>query len=98
MELFTSKISFSNKDKLVNITLPNQLNEYLAEFVGIVVGDGHLNYEVREKSRFYSITISCNLITKYKMWKKFGFCPPNTTLRQHLVFLSGDKLNAPGRI
>ena len=60
MELITSEIPFSNKDRLLNITLPAKLDEDLAEFVGIVVGDGHLNYEVREDSKFYSVTISCN--------------------------------------
>ena len=60
MELLTKKIPYSNKDKFVNITLPKELNEDLAEFVGIVVGDGHLNHEIRKDSRFYSLTISCN--------------------------------------
>ena len=60
MELLTTNVQFSNKDKYLGITLPNYISPELAEFIGILVGDGHLNYEVRSKSRFYSITISCN--------------------------------------
>lgn len=70
MELITSEIPFSNKDRLLNITLPAKLDEDLAEFVGIVVGDGHLNYEVREKSRFYSVTISCNFTEDMEYFKR----------------------------
>jgi len=28
-------------------------------------------------------------LTKYHVWKRFGFCPPRTTLNQRLVMLSG---------
>ena len=31
-------------------------------------------------------------LTKYLIWKKFGFCPPNTTLKQRLLILN-DKMN-----
>ena len=69
MELLTSEISFSNKDKSGNILLPCHLDENLAEFIGIVTGDGHLNYELREKSRFYSVTISCNFTEDIEYFK-----------------------------
>lgn len=28
-------------------------------------------------------------LTKYQVWKRFGFCPPRTTLNQRLAILSG---------
>jgi hypothetical protein len=30
------------------------------------------------------------MITRYKVWDKFGFCPPNTTLEQRLAMLNGE--------
>ena len=61
MELLTSEIGFSNKDKSDNIILPSYLDENLAEFIGIVAGDGHLNCYSRNNWRYYSIVITCNL-------------------------------------
>ena len=29
-------------------------------------------------------------ISKYEVWKRFGFCPPRTTLKQRLMMLSGE--------
>jgi len=58
MELLTKEIPYSNKDKLVNITLPTELNEDLAEFVGIVAGDGHLNCFSKRNWNSFSITIT----------------------------------------
>ena len=69
MELLTLNIPYSVKDKYSNISLPRYLSEDLAEFVGIIIGDGHLNYEVREKSRFYSVTISCNFTEDMEYFK-----------------------------
>jgi hypothetical protein len=31
-------------------------------------------------------------LTKYCVWKKFGYCPPNTTLQQRKKILSGESL------
>lgn len=61
MGLLISEVSFSKKDKKINITIPHALNEDLAELIGIILGDGHLAYQSRESSRFYSIRITCNL-------------------------------------
>ncbi len=60
MDLLTFDIQYSVKDKYSNIFLPKYLNENLAEFVGIVIGDGHLHHQIRRDSNFYSLTISCN--------------------------------------
>ncbi len=42
MKLDLSKIEYSNKDLKRNIIIPKRLTKELAEFVGIVVGDGHV--------------------------------------------------------
>jgi len=60
MELLNIDIPYSVKDKYSKISLPNNLNEELAEFVGIIIGDGHLSHQIRKYSNFYSLTISCN--------------------------------------
>ena len=60
MDLLTTQIPYSNKDKLINITLPTELTENLAEFVGIVVGDGHLNCYSKRTWNSFSITITCS--------------------------------------
>jgi len=30
-------------------------------------------------------------ITKYQIWKKFGFCPPNTNLQHRIRILDDEK-------
>ena len=67
MELLTSEIDFSNKDKSESVNLPGCLDENLAEFIGIVAGDGHLNCYSRNNSKSYSIVITCNL-DEYKFY------------------------------
>ena len=44
MEFDLSKINFSNNDLKRNICIPKKLTPKLAEFIGIVVGDGHIGY------------------------------------------------------
>ena len=68
MELLT-EILYSNKDKSTGIVLPTYLNEDLAEFIGIVIGDDHLEYEERKDSKFYSIRISFNLTEDIKYFE-----------------------------
>jgi len=29
-------------------------------------------------------------LTKYEVWKKFGYCPPNTNIRQRKQILEGN--------
>ncbi len=62
MKLDISHIEFSRKDILRNIKLPTSLTPDLAEFIGIMVGDGHLGLYFREKERITSseIKIACN--------------------------------------
>ena len=60
MKLDLSKIKFSNNDLRNNILIPSKLTPKLAEFIGVIVGDGHVgvyknnigmrtfaNYEIR---------------------------------------------------
>ena len=46
MELDLLKIKFSNNDLRRNIRIPNRLNPELAEFIGIIVGDGHVGNHI----------------------------------------------------
>ncbi len=65
MEFDLSKIELSNNDIRRGIRLPTILTKELAEFMGIMVGDGHLGYY---KGRYsngkkyvtYQIKIACN--------------------------------------
>jgi hypothetical protein len=62
MKLDISHIEFSRKDTLREIRLPSSLTSELAEFIGIMVGDGHLGFYFREKLNITSseIKIACN--------------------------------------
>ena len=42
MEFDNSKIQFSNIDVSRGITLPTELDEYLAYLIGFHLGDGHM--------------------------------------------------------
>jgi len=44
MKFDLSKIEFSKRDISRNIKLPIKLTENLAEFMGIIMGDGHLSH------------------------------------------------------
>ena len=65
MKLDLSKIKFSNNDLRNNIQIPNRLTPKLAEFIGVIVGDGHVGaYKNRPGMRTFSnyeIRISGNL-------------------------------------
>ena len=68
MKLDISKVEMSNGDKKRGITIPDELTSELAEFIGIMVGDGHVGrYEYWCNSRkyiVYQITIAGNIIDK----------------------------------
>lgn len=49
MKFNLSQINYSRKDIRRELSLPNKLTEELAEFLGIMVGDGHLHCAVGEQ-------------------------------------------------
>jgi len=69
-----------------------------------IIGLQHNTRERKHKSYVATITGAAQLelwmtkvgssnpvhITKYQVWKKFGFCPTKTTLEQRLAMLSGE--------
>lgn len=65
MKLDLSKIKFSNNDIRKNIQLPSKLTPKLAEFIGIIVGDGHVGVYKNDSGMRtfsnYEIRISGNL-------------------------------------
>ena len=65
MEFNLSKIKFSKNDINRNIKIPKILTKELAEFVGIMIGDGHLGYYENKDAKYpyvhYEIRISGNL-------------------------------------
>jgi intein/homing endonuclease len=44
MNFDLSKIEFSNKDRNIGIVLPEKMSAEFAEFLGIMVGDGHIGH------------------------------------------------------
>lgn len=60
-----SKIEFSNHDLRRNIKIPKKINFELAEFIGIMVGDGHIgfysNKEGKNPYKHYEIEICGNI-------------------------------------
>lgn len=59
MVLFGDNILFSKRDVSKEIRLPNEINPELAEVLGIILGDGHLECNKRYKSnRVYLLNIA----------------------------------------
>ncbi len=50
MKFDLSRLNFSRKDLLRGLTLPSEMNEALAEDIGIMVGDGCLHQTIRKTS------------------------------------------------
>ncbi len=67
MEFNLSKVEMSKNDIRVGIKLPKYLTKELAEFIGIMVGDGHLGFYLANKTNAprrcpnYEIRISGNV-------------------------------------
>ncbi|MBI2655806.1 hypothetical protein HYX06_05300, partial [Candidatus Woesearchaeota archaeon] len=62
MKLDLSKIKFSNNDIRKNIIIPDILTPKLAEFIGTIVGDGHIGFQKTKRgSTNYEVRISGNL-------------------------------------
>lgn len=53
MKFDTSKIEMSKGDIRKEIKLPTTLTKELAEFMGIVIGDGHLAYSITKQKKKY---------------------------------------------
>ncbi len=66
MEFDLSSIEMSKSDIKRGVRIPKQLDENLAEFLGVMVGDGHLGYNPDKKRRFIrrEINISGNKTEK----------------------------------
>jgi len=62
-----SNIPFSHRDKLNGISLPRTLTPELAEFLGIMVGDGHVGAHKRKTQNgfYYDLNICGHLKDKY---------------------------------
>tara|TARA_Y100000310_G_scaffold345831_1_gene470786 strand:+ start:9374 stop:10087 length:714 start_codon:yes stop_codon:yes gene_type:complete len=65
MKFDLSKIEASNNDKLKNIKLPDHATEKLAEFIGILAGDGYLY----RGSNSYTMGIVGHPIKDYEFFK-----------------------------
>ena len=64
MKLDLSKIKFSRFDVKRGLKLPAELNEKLAEDIGIMIGDGHIGKKIRpRKAVDYNIVYSGNAIS-----------------------------------
>lgn len=63
------KLEFSNPDVKRNIKLPKDMNEELAELIGIFVGDGHIairkNINSKRKYTHYEIRLAGHAIDDY---------------------------------
>src|SRR3989344_3834767 len=90
-------IKCSLKSKNLIIQLNRMLNEFEFK-TSLVLNEKNFDKRFNVYYERHSIYLSGNgnlekwisligsnnlrLITKYLMWKKFGYCPPNTTLKQ----------------
>lgn len=65
MKLNISEVEYSINDIKNNIKIPTEINEDLAEFIGIMVGDGHIGRYLPINSKYsyvhYQIEISGNI-------------------------------------
>jgi len=71
MKFDLSKIECSKYDLTRKIRLPRRLNEELAEFIGIMLGDGHLRFSRVIDKRGYKITKSDIIISGNKKEKEY---------------------------
>ncbi len=72
MKLDLSKTELSNFDIKRGLKLPLELNENLAEDIGIMIGDGHIGKDIRPKKAVdYQIIYSGNAITDKKYFSDY---------------------------
>jgi len=65
MEFDLSEIKLSRNDIIRGLILPNQSSEELAEFIGILTGDGFINYYANKKIYIIDISGDKNLDKEY---------------------------------
>jgi intein/homing endonuclease len=67
MDIDVSKIPFSHRDRLSGVRLPSKLTPELAEFLGIMIGDGHVSVQKRKKQNgfYYEINICGHIKDKF---------------------------------
>ncbi len=63
MEFDLSQMKFSKKDLVKNIKIPTELTEELAEFIGILTGDGCISRYINDSRLRYEIRIDGNSLT-----------------------------------
>ncbi len=63
MKFDLTSIELSKNDLRRGLCLPNELNETLAEDIGIMVGDGHIGIHKYERGVNYQICVSCDSFT-----------------------------------
>ncbi|MBR9692142.1 hypothetical protein GOV06_05145 [Candidatus Woesearchaeota archaeon] len=61
MKFDLSKIRLSKNDINKGLTLPKKSSKELAEFIGILAGDGHISFNTCQSK----ILITCNFLTEY---------------------------------
>jgi intein/homing endonuclease len=64
--------------------IPRKVREH-KNYVVTVSGVKQLNYWIEKVGTSNPVNFS-----KYRVWKKFGFCPPRTALKQRKTMLSGE--------
>ena len=74
MKFDLSNLTFSNYDKKINIRIPNVLDDKLAYFLGIQVGDGFLKKIVRKGKIDYLISYDGHKINEFE-WYTFTIKP-----------------------
>ena len=67
MEFDLSEIKLSCYDIKRGLDLPNKPSEELAEFIGILAGDGYINFDPKKYS--YIIDIAGNKILDICSWR-----------------------------
>jgi hypothetical protein len=63
MKFDLTKINFSRMDHFRGLKLPTEMNEKLAEDIGIMVGDGHIGRYYYGGRTYHEILVSCDAMT-----------------------------------
>jgi len=63
-----SSVGYSSRDVLSGVKLPDKLSPDLAEILGIILGDGHLDLKKYPKSPHYVLNISGSLSEDYNYY------------------------------
>src|SRR3989338_9659294 len=71
MKFDLSRINFSRKDIIRGLRLPSEMDEKLAEDIGIMVGDGCLHQTLRNNTLSSQIQCYGNAITDYHYYSLY---------------------------